>query len=70
MYGIVAIIQLILHYLGWAGIIFGIIAYLFGNHIRGSELFISGISFIVIKYVIGFIYLLIIKCFKKDEILK
>jgi hypothetical protein len=57
MHGLVAIVQLVLHYIGWAGIVFGIIAYLFGNHARGSELLISGASLIIIKYAIGFVYL-------------
>jgi len=54
----IAIIQLILHYLGWAGIIFGIIALIFSNTERGIELIVSGISFIILKYLIGFFYLL------------
>lgn len=57
MHGIIAIVQFVLHYLGWAGIAFGAVAYLFGNSGRGSELLIGGISFIVLKYLIGFIYL-------------
>jgi len=58
MHFIIAIIQLILHYLGWVGILLGIIAYLFGNYIRGKELLIGGIGFIVLKYTIGIIYLI------------
>ena len=54
---IVVILQTILHYLGIIGIILGIVAFLFGNHIRGKELLIGGVCFIVLKYVVGFIYI-------------
>jgi hypothetical protein len=53
---VVAIVQMILHYLGWLGIIAGVIAFLFGNTTRGSELLIGGLGFIVLKYVIGFVF--------------
>lgn len=56
MYFIIAIIQTILHYLGWIGIILGTIAFLFGNKVRAQELLIGGISFVVLKYVIGIVY--------------
>lgn len=52
---IIAIIQFILHYLGLAGIILGIIALIFGNTGRGIELVIGGAFFIILKYIIGFI---------------
>jgi hydrogenase-4 membrane subunit HyfE len=58
MYLIIVILQAILHYLGITGIILGIIAYLFGNKTRCWELLIGGISFIVLKYIVGIIYLL------------
>jgi hypothetical protein len=58
MHFVIAIIQLILHYLGWVGVLLGIIVYLFGNHIRGKELLIGGIGFIVLKYTIGIVYLI------------
>ena len=57
MHLIIAILQAILHYLGIAGIILGIIAYLFGNKTRSWELLIGGICFIVLKYIVGIIYL-------------
>jgi len=56
---IIASIQFVLHYLGIIGIILGIIALLFGNTTRGIELLMGGASFIVLKYLIGFIYLFI-----------
>ena len=59
MYLIIAILQTILHYLGIAGIILGIVAYLFGNRSRSTELLIGGIAFIVLKYGIGIIYLIV-----------
>ena len=65
---LVAITQAILHYLGILGIALGVIAYLFGNHARGSELLIGGILFIVLKYVIGFFYLILRKLFSKNQL--
>ncbi len=53
---IIAFIQLTLHYLGWLGIALGVIAYLFGNSGRGTELLISGVAVIALKYIIGVIY--------------
>lgn len=58
---IVAIIQTILHYLGWAGILLGCIALAVGNSNRGKELLIGGFSYIMLKYIIGFIFHLIKK---------
>jgi len=54
----IAIIQTIIHYLGWIGVILGIIALIFSNTERGIELIIGGISFIILKYLIGFLYVL------------
>ena len=67
MYMLVAFIQAIMHYLGILGIALGVIAYLFGNHSRGSELLIGGVSFIVLKYIIGIIYLVLRKLFTKNQ---
>jgi len=64
---LVTIAQTILHYLGLLGIALGVIAYLFGNHARGSELLIGGVSFLVLKYIIGFIYLVLRKLFSKNQ---
>ena len=58
MYSIIVILQAVSHYLGIIGIALGIIAYLFGNKTRGWELLIGGVSFIVLKYIIGVIYIL------------
>jgi hypothetical protein len=57
----VALIQMILHYLGVIGIFLGIIACLFGNFSRGFELIIGGAVFIGIKYLIGMIFVLLAK---------
>lgn len=57
MKGLIAIIQFILHYLGIIGVVLGVIAIIFSNTSRGIELLISGIVFLIIKYLIGFAYL-------------
>ncbi len=56
----VAIVQFILHYLGIITFILGIIAFAFGNLGRAKELAIAGISWFILKYVIGAVYLLIL----------
>ncbi|MBL7016857.1 MAG: hypothetical protein ISR84_04790 [Kiritimatiellales bacterium] len=53
--GVLAVVQVILHYLGIIGIILGIVAFIAGNTPRGTELLIGGVGFIVLKYVLGFI---------------
>jgi len=53
--GTLAIVQVILHYLGVIGIILSIVAFITGNKMRGTELLIGGLGFIVFKYVLGFI---------------
>ena len=65
MHHFIAIIQAIFHYLGWIGIILGIIAFTFGNKIRGQELLLGGISFLVLKYTIGIIYFAVIGIIEK-----
>jgi len=55
--GLIAIIQLIIHTIGWVAIILGIVAVLFGNIYRGKELIIGGIGWLCLKYIIGFTYL-------------
>jgi hydrogenase-4 membrane subunit HyfE len=57
MLALLAIVQLILHYLGWLGVILGIVAFLFGNRDRALELVVGGVGLIVLKYVLGFIFL-------------
>ena len=55
-FGGLVIAQLILHYLGWLGIIGGVVATVAGNWGRGKELLIGGAAMIVLKYVIGFAF--------------
>jgi lipoprotein signal peptidase len=66
-FGAVAIIQTILHYLGLLGIVLGIVALIFSNTDRGVELLIGGVGFIVTKYVIGFIFVLLTRSHSKGE---
>lgn len=62
LFGIVMIVQTIFHFLGWLGILLGVIAWIAGNKTgRVSELLIGGIGFLVLKYVIGFIFPLIMR---------
>lgn len=49
----VAVLQLVLHYIGWLGVILGLVAWLVGNSQRASELITGGVGFIVAKYLIG-----------------
>jgi hypothetical protein len=58
-FGLVAVVQLILHYLGWIAIILGVVAFIAGNRGRAYDLLLGGAIFIVIKYVIGFIFVVI-----------
>ena len=55
---IIAILQMVMHYLGIIALALGLVAYLFGNNSRGSELLLSGLTLIILKYVLGMIYLL------------
>jgi hypothetical protein len=64
---IVTIVQYILHYLGWIGIVLGVVAFLFGNRERAIELGIGGFGFIVLKYIIGFIYIGLVGLTKKSK---
>ena len=52
----IAVIQTILQFLGMAGIILGIVAFVFGNGGRGMELLIGGVLFIALKFVIGIVF--------------
>ena len=54
-FGAVAVVQFVLHYLGVLGILLGLLALLFRNTERGLELVVGGVSFIVLKYLIGFV---------------
>jgi len=54
---IVELVQCLLHYLGFLGIVSGMIVFfIFQNNSLGNELLIGGTSFIVLKYAMGFIY--------------
>ena len=66
-FGSLVIIQTILHYVGWAGIIFSIITFIFGNSDRGKELLIGGLSLLASKYILGFIFLRFAESFKKNK---
>jgi hypothetical protein len=68
MLAVLAIVQLILHYLGWLGIILGVVAFLFGNRDRGLELVIGGFGFIVLKFVLGFVVIGLFGLRKKSDL--
>jgi hypothetical protein len=70
LFGLTAIVQMVLHYLGWLGVLLGIVALLFGNTPRGVELLIGGFAFIVVKYVIGFLFQLIVKIAAPKTVMK
>ena len=61
LFPVVVIAQTGLHYLGLLGFVLGVIALIFGNVDRGVELSVGGVGFIVLKYLIGFLYLSISK---------
>lgn len=42
--------------LGSLGVILGVVAFLFGNRERALELVIGGFGLIVLKYVVGFMF--------------
>jgi hypothetical protein len=53
MLAVLATVQMVLHYLGWLGVILGIVAFVFGNRDRALELAVGGFGFIVLKYILG-----------------
>lgn len=57
LFGLVVVVQTLLHYLGWLGVILGVVAFVFGNRERGVELLVGGLSMVAVKYVIGFVFL-------------
>ena len=67
MLGIVAIVQFVLHYLGWLGVALGVIALFFGNFQRASELIVGGLCMIAVKYLIGFVFVGLLSLGKKRE---
>jgi len=66
--GVVIFLQMILHYLGWAGIVLGVIAIISSNTSRGMELLIGGAGFLTLKYVIGFIFLGIVALINRRKV--
>ena len=52
---VTAVVQFLLHYLAWAGVILGAVALAAGNTSRATELALGGMSLFVLKFVIGFI---------------
>lgn len=61
LFGLVAVVQTVFHYLGWLGMLLGVVAILFGNTPRGLELLVGGISFIVLKYIVGVVFNVIVR---------
>jgi len=57
MLAVLAIVQMALHYLGWLGVILGIVAFIFGNRDRALDLVVGGFGLIVLKYILGFVLL-------------
>ena len=51
--GLTAIVQTVFHYLGWLGVLLGIVALVVGNVDRGVELLVGGAVLLILKYVIG-----------------
>lgn len=67
LFGIVAVIQFLLHYLGWGVALLGVVALVFGNVPRGVELLGSGVGFLFLKYLIGFVFLTIVGWLSKEK---
>jgi hypothetical protein len=61
LFGLVAVVQTVFHYLGWLGMFLGVVAILFANTPRGLELLVGGISFIVLKYIVGVVFNVIVR---------
>jgi hydrogenase-4 membrane subunit HyfE len=53
LFGLTAVVQTVLHYLGLLGVLLGIVAFVAGNSDRGVELLVGGAVLLVLKYVIG-----------------
>ena len=59
---IIELVRLILHYVGFLSVMLGITAFfIFQNYDLGNEILSIGISCIVLKYTISFIYIFIFK---------
>ena len=52
MQSVVVIVQLILHYASWAGILLSVVA-LVGNRGGAFELFAAGVGFALVNYLVG-----------------
>jgi hypothetical protein len=61
LFGIVAFVQVVLHYLGWFAVVGGAVAVLFGNWPRGLELLIGGFSLVVLKFLVGLLFVVFCK---------
>jgi hydrogenase-4 membrane subunit HyfE len=57
----------IIHYLGWAGVLIGVALFIVGNRERGTELMISGVSFIAAKYIVALVFVLLFKSAGKGK---
>lgn len=51
--GVVVIVRRILTYLGWNGVVLGVIALVFGSTRSASALAIGGMEFIALSYLLG-----------------
>ena len=51
----VIVILMIIRYLAWAGLLFGLIFFLFGNFTRGIEFFMAGALLTGLKYLFGYL---------------
>ena len=47
--------------------LFGVVAFLFGNTQRGTELLVGWASFIVLKYIVGLFFPLIVRVVAPEE---
>jgi len=63
-FGVLVIAQTILHYLGWLGIILAGIAFIFRNTDRGWKLLLGGAGLLILKYILGFIFIGLAVTFK------
>lgn len=57
VFGILAVVQLIMHYIALLGMAGGVLAFVVGNVQRGKELFLSGLILMIAKYVLGAVVL-------------
>lgn len=55
---VVAVVQGIIHFLAWATLILGALSFVFASRQRGIELLLGGLSLLVLKYLIGFVFVM------------